>query len=212
MKNKKTYYQIILDQSGSMSDCIQPTISGFNEQLQLIQDMKEKFPEQEVVISLTTFNHEVTPLLRMVDPAQASELNRSTYRPAGMTALYDAIGFTVSALKEQAGIEIKDDKASAVIVVITDGYENSSRTFNYETIRNMIKELDNHRNWTFSYLGATLDAMEVARDLNINSRNAMVFDKADMAGTWEVLRDSHDNYMSEKGKGRVRKGFLKKKK
>ena len=34
---QKTCYHIILDQSGSMQDCIQPAISGFNEQLQVIR-------------------------------------------------------------------------------------------------------------------------------------------------------------------------------
>tara|TARA_B100000683_G_scaffold107984_1_gene106315 strand:+ start:212 stop:400 length:189 start_codon:yes stop_codon:yes gene_type:complete len=47
-KNKKTYYQLILDKSGSMSDCVQSTINGFNEQMQMIRSMKKKFPEQEM--------------------------------------------------------------------------------------------------------------------------------------------------------------------
>ena len=32
---QKTFYHIILDQSGSMQDCIDTTISGYNEQVQM---------------------------------------------------------------------------------------------------------------------------------------------------------------------------------
>ena len=59
MKNKKTYYQIILDKSGSMYDCILTTVQGFNEQIQMIKKTSEKFAEQELLVSLTTFNHEI---------------------------------------------------------------------------------------------------------------------------------------------------------
>jgi hypothetical protein len=36
MKNKKTYYLLILDKSGSMQSCVNETIGGFNEQLLII--------------------------------------------------------------------------------------------------------------------------------------------------------------------------------
>ena len=44
LKNKKTYYQLILDKSGSMHDCVNTTINGFNEQMQMIRSLKKKYP------------------------------------------------------------------------------------------------------------------------------------------------------------------------
>ena len=56
IKNKKTYYQLLLDRSGSMSSCAEEAVSGFNEQVQQIKSLQEKYPEQEFLVSLTTFN------------------------------------------------------------------------------------------------------------------------------------------------------------
>ena len=73
LTNKKTYYQIILDKSGSMSDCIAQTINGFNEQTN-DQGLQEKYPEQEILVSLTTFNHEVFFDVNCVKPDKLKEM------------------------------------------------------------------------------------------------------------------------------------------
>ncbi len=51
--NNKTYYHLIIDQSGSMSNCVNETISGFNEQLQMIRDMQRVHTSQQILVSLT---------------------------------------------------------------------------------------------------------------------------------------------------------------
>jgi hypothetical protein len=91
-------------------------------------------------------------------PDEVSELSREIYNPSGSTALYDAIGMTTRKLNENIGTELISDIATAVVVIITDGYENSSRQFDLAQIKSMIRELEATGKWTFSYLGATLDA------------------------------------------------------
>ncbi len=59
MKNTKTLYHFVLDKSGSMSDCIEATITGFNSQLETIRELQSEFPEQEFVMSLTIFDSQV---------------------------------------------------------------------------------------------------------------------------------------------------------
>ena len=59
MQKQKTIYHLIVDKSGSMSDCIEETISGFNEQVNKIQQLQNEFAEQDLSIGLTTFNNEV---------------------------------------------------------------------------------------------------------------------------------------------------------
>ena len=49
MQKQKTIYHLIVDKSGSMSDCIEQTISGFNEQVSKIREIEQSFPDQEVV-------------------------------------------------------------------------------------------------------------------------------------------------------------------
>ena len=53
MQKQKTIYHLIVDKSGSMGDCIEQTISGFNEQVSKIQQLQTEFPEQDLSIGLT---------------------------------------------------------------------------------------------------------------------------------------------------------------
>lgn len=79
----KTYYHLILDQSGSMDDCIHPTISGYNEQLQLLRSLQERYPGQAIRVGLTQFNHEVEHTFSNQNPAHVRELTQQVYRPGG---------------------------------------------------------------------------------------------------------------------------------
>ncbi|HEX5151289.1 MAG TPA: vWA domain-containing protein [Parafilimonas sp.] len=205
---QKTYYHIILDQSGSMQDCIQPTISGFNEQLQVIKSLQERFPEQDIRVGLTRFNHEVMRSYFALPPEQSAELNRNTYHPGGSTALYDAIGMTTGELNKSIGDELAGGLATVVVVIITDGYENSSRYFNGVQIKSTIKELEATGKWTFSYLGATLDAAQIAASMNIKRQNAMYFEKASMNQTFSKLGKSMGAYLKLKKEGKNPTQFL----
>jgi len=225
VRNKKTYYQIILDKSGSMSDCIESTVNGFNEQMQMIKSLHAKFPEQEVLVSLTTFNQDVDFDIECESPSELKEMNsehqssfrfkKSTdcvvYLPNGMTALYDAIGKSVNKIQDIAKKEIEKDEATVVVVIITDGHENSSTEFRYEQIQSMIKELEKSENWTFSYLSNTLNAVDNATRMNIKRENAIRYSKSDMMGTYSDISSSLDSYLEKKMRNIKEQQFFKKK-
>jgi len=211
MKNKTTHYAIILDRSGSMNDCKNEAISSFNEQLGTIKDLQKEFPEQDFTLTLATFNDRVNLLYSSEKLEKINKLNCLSYRPSGTTALYDAIGMTVQNLQQNIGNEISNNEANAVIVIITDGYENSSRSYNYQSICDLIKELESTGNYTFSYLGATLDAVEIAESLNIKSDNAMYFDKQYYSESTEILNNSYKEMANLKREGASNyNNFLKK--
>jgi len=57
MENRhKVYNLIVLDESGSMEEIKNETISGFNEIVQTVKGAEQDFPEQEHFISFITFN------------------------------------------------------------------------------------------------------------------------------------------------------------
>jgi hypothetical protein len=211
MKNNKTYYQIILDRSGSMESCRSETIDGFNEQVQMIKDLESRFPEQEVRVSLTLFNQLVNHPVRMQSARHVEELTSASYRPGGMTALYDAIGEAVMALKANVEDEVRNDQASVVVVIITDGYENSSRLFSNQAIRSLIRELEDTGKWTFSFLGAGIDAAKEAEKINIRRSNAMSFAAEDSRNVHANLAENLELYVKNKLGGKVKKDFLRKK-
>lgn len=199
---------MILDRSGSMQDCVQETINGFNEQIQMIRDLQLRFPEQEFQISLTTFNHEVEHPFEMTNVNYVKELSLHSYIPSGSTALLDAIGDAVSRLKASAMDEISRDEATAVVVILTDGHENASREFTHQQIGDLIKELEKTGSWSFSYLGATIDAVDVAEKMNISRRNSVVYKKSETGKVYTDLANSFMHYAEAKSEGRTMSDFL----
>ena len=210
---KKTFYHLIVDKSGSMSDCIPATINGYNEQMQAISSLQARFPEQEISAGLTIFNEEVQHQFFGVNPSQVNPLTKENYQPNGMTALLDAIGMTVSLIKEKNQSDLSNEDNTVVVVIITDGYENASRLFTLRRIREMITTLEATSQWTFSYLGATLDAVDVANSLAIKTMNSMSFAKNDMnKEVWDNLSESMENYLHLKKSNKQTDSFLKKNK
>jgi hypothetical protein len=129
------------------------------------------------------------------------QLSKMNYIPNGSTALLDAIGQTTTQLqnwqRNNAGID-----TTFVVVILTDGYENSSRLYNLEQVRSLIRELEASGKWTFSFIGATLDAAEVAQQMAIKAQNSYSFDKASMQGeVWDKLSGSMRGYFSKKRSG-----------
>jgi hypothetical protein len=56
--------------------------------------------------------------------------------------------------------------------------------------------------WTFSYLGATLDAVEIAERLSIKSNNTISFDKREIkTKVWDRVSSSMREYNYKKLKG-----------
>ncbi len=200
---------MILDRSGSMIDCVNETISGFNEQIQMIKDLQIRHSDQQFYISLTTFNNLLDHTYQECKVEDMKELDKNSYIPNGGTALLDAIGESVMNLKARKGNEFDRDEATAVVVILTDGQENSSRIFKLEAIRNMIRELEAGSNWMFSFMGATVDAIEVASSMNIRRQNSAQFNKSDIQGSIYSLGDSFADYAEEKSLGKKPKRFLK---
>jgi len=201
MKKQRTIYHLIVDRSGSMSNCKDATINGYNEQLKRIQSMQDEFPEQDIRIGLTMFNDTIDMKAVAEDLMNATRLTKQSYVPDGGTALYDAIGQTCLHL-EEAYARQSELPTTFVVVVLTDGYENSSRLFNLDQIRSLIKRLEGTEKWTFSFIGATLDAVEVAREMFIKENNSFSFDKQSMkTAVWDKLSDSMHSNFNKKSRG-----------
>ena len=202
MEKKKTIYHLIVDKSGSMSDSIENTINGFNEQVNRIHKMEKEFTEQEITIGLSTFNQENYNHFFQCPPSAVRKLTTESYRPDGLTALLDSIGLVSTQIEKDIKEQSEKIDTTVVIVILTDGHENSSRLFKLEDIRKMISRLEETGKWTFSFIGATLDAVSVAESMNIKSQNSFAFDKKDMKKeVWSKLSDSMENYLSKKRNG-----------
>ena len=138
MKKQVVIYQLVLDRSGSMGSVTEETISGFNEQVQRIHELAEQYPNQQICVNLCLFNHQVVQALKNVSAGNLQELSFNSYRPEGMTALYDAVGLSIRQVKKQIKMLADEARYKVYFVILTDGHENASREFRYEKIKKSI--------------------------------------------------------------------------
>lgn len=138
-KVKDKHISFILDETGSMMSIKEKTIKDFNEYIQTINKAKGIF-------TLTKFNTTKVEVVYTKPIKDVPELTTETYKPTDSTPLYDAIGKTVKALESDEG------KQDILVVVLTDGEENSSKEYDKKAITALMKEKES-KGWTFVYLG-----------------------------------------------------------
>lgn len=208
MKNKKTLYHFVLDKSGSMEDCRETTVNGFNSQLETIKELQKEFPEQEFEVSLTIFNEHIDHIQTHVEVRNFEYLSLSRYMPRGGTSLLDAIGMSINQIRITNETKILNNEMSIVMVILTDGMENASREFTYHQIASSIKALEETEKWTFTFLGADIDAIHTSKMLNIRTENVVSFDKSDMKNMMNEVSEGMRHYSHSKSEGKTKKDFL----
>ena len=178
---KRVLNLIILDESGSMHGLEKASVDGVNETIQTIKSSYEQLPEQEQLLTFVTFSGRRDSFcrtkLKLSPISQVSEFEPSDYQPGGNTPLYDTMGLMLTDMEEFA-----TDSDIVLVTIITDGYENSSRQYNTEKIKDLVSRLD-EKDWVFTYIGANQDAILEAGKMGI--RNAMNYD-SNVDGTSEM--------------------------
>lgn len=186
----------MLDASGSMHPVRSSTIAAVNQQLKSIRATAEKYPDQEISITLTLFDTTERCLFADFSPEKAPSIGPEEYRPDGCTALLDALGSRIAETERK--LRVQDD---VVMVVITDGEENASRHFTFPDLAQTIDRLKKTERWSFSFIGADMDAWSVAGRLNFSRDEVIHADKLQMQETFCQLDAELDLYMDRKAKG-----------
>lgn len=164
MKDNLTEIILILDRSGSMCPLTRDTIGGFNSFIE-----NQKKVDGEAKITTVLFNEEYKLLHDGVDINDISPLTETEYITGGMTALYDAVGKTINNVGVRLSGTAEEERPSKVIVVIiTDGEENSSREFTKDKVKEMITHQTEKYNWEFVFLGANIDSASVGSGIGIS--------------------------------------------
>ena len=172
-KSMKTriFNLIIIDESGSMQSIKTAAIDSVNETIQTIRSAQKKHENQEHFVSLVTFNDDVKTIYKCVPVDEIKELTSETYQPDCWTALYDAMGISLNALRPKVA---EDDKV--LVTVVTDGEENASKEYSGRAIKALVDELK-AKGWVFAYMGANQDVEAVAATISIT--NVMHFEASD---------------------------------
>lgn len=159
----------ILDRSGSMYGLESDTIGGFNSMLS-----KQKKEEGVTLVSTILFNVQSMVLHDRVPLEKVPKMTTREYEVGGGTALLDAIGSAIHHIKNVHKYAREEDRPQKTLFVITtDGMENSSRIYSYAQVRKMIQQQQKLADWEFLFLGANIDAGEVAEQVGIDAEHAV---------------------------------------
>ena len=168
----------ILDRSGSMSGLEKDTIGGFNSMIE-----KQKREDGQALVSTVLFDNESAVIHDRLPLDRVPPLTEREYYTRGCTALLDAVGGAIHHIGNIHKYARKEDVPEKTLFIITtDGYENASRRYDYEKVRQMIQHEKEKYGWEFLFLGANIDAAAEAKRFGISEDRAVTY-KCDAAGT-----------------------------
>ncbi len=182
-----TIIEFILDETGSMSNCLKSTINGFNN---FIQEQKEL--DNQCLMTLTKFNANglKTPYSD-IDVNIVPKLTEENFIPGYNTNLYDTIIERIS--QRHTKLLDWDEKPQVLFVVMTDGYDNASRkTSNH--VKSDIQNFMTSHDWTFVFLGAYKDCEKTAAALGFPPNNVKCFETEHMEETMQELSGAVRSY------------------
>lgn len=178
-----TLITIIIDGSGSMNSITDATLEGYNSFI-----TKQREEEGTVLVSLIIFDSQWEASnggynfgggqkLRLVRPYTAlsldevPELTRDVYKADGGTPLRDAIGNGISQTDDILKM-VKTKNPDTLVVIITDGGENTSQDYSGNLVKEMVKKREAD-GWTFIYMGANQDSWAETQHLGFQQGNVM---------------------------------------
>lgn len=158
MKKGLTEIVFIIDRSGSMSGLESDTIGGYNSML-----AKQKKEEGEAIVSTVLFDDQTEILHDRKSLEDILPMTDKEYNVRGCTALLDAVGGAIHHIGNIYKYAREQDKPeNTIFIITTDGCENASRRYDYAKVKHMVERQKARFGWEFLFLGANIDAIDVA--------------------------------------------------
>lgn len=199
----------ILDASGSMGFCNREGTKAYNALHGCYDNLVASSKDENALVLSTvcvfseSYTINIPYLASKVTPSL--ETIESCF-DRGMTALYDAIGKTVTSLEKKVS-----DGELVNVKIFTDGGENGSRKYKASGIKKLITSKEKV-GWTFAFVGTPQDVYNVQRNLAIDSSNTLEYDGTaeGFNKTMIATQDSMESYSKSASRGEdVSRGFYK---
>lgn len=167
MSKEKVKVILVVDASSSMYSTKQETIDAVEN---LIEEHR-KLTDKKVRIQIYTFDSSVREAVPLIKLKEYKGAFAASYRPSGMTALFDGIGKAITE-------NINDTEfVKTSLVILTDGQENSSQEFNKASATELITKVQDELGWDVTYLGAkAADFDSFTSSIGIVGGKAIAFD------------------------------------
>ena len=187
---------ILLDRTGSMSDIWEEALGSVNAYAASVGEADEGEIDGEDIetdVTLAVFDYQdgmqFDVLRNGVKAEDWSNVTDDEASPRGMTPLFDAIGRMVNLAES-------DKPEKAVIVIMTDGLENSSRELTKDGAK---AALDRARakGWEVVFLGAEFAKFDDAAQVGMDASKVMAVGQGSMQNSMSALAKKSRAY----GKG-----------
>ena len=193
MKDNFIHVCFVIDESGSMSGTEADVIGGFKR----VIDEQKANSAGTCSVTYYTFDHNVKQVYMGKDIKDVEYID-DKYHPGGCTALFDAVGTAIDEVgKWLDGMKEEDKPEKNLIVVMTDGGENSSKEYSASKVKEMIKHQEDKYNWEFIYMGSDLKDAKDANSLGFSTR--LYSSKANYAANYDMINSVLTCYRGDAG-------------
>lgn len=160
-----THVLFVTDKSGSMDLLAADVRGGFNSYVDTLRQDGNAYR-----LSVTLFDTEHTELCADAPIGEVPQMDARNYVPFGSTALLDAVGNTITRFRAAHPSLPEGDRA--LLVIQTDGQENSSREYSYEGVSALIQAWE-AGGWTVLYFGAGAEAWDEGARLGVSAHSIL---------------------------------------
>lgn len=193
-KALEIYNLIILDGSGSMLKLRKAARIGYNQTLNAIREAQKTYPnEQQHFASLFVFNNDVTKVFENENIVKVQNLSVSQYIPDGCTAMFDAIGLSLTNLEQRLS---SNERTLAVVTIISDGMENASKEYDLEKVVSLIDKFKD-MGCTINFIGPSYKVQDrltyaehMAKELHIDNYLAFEYTDEGFRDAWDRQSDA----------------------
>ncbi len=217
--NDAVHSYILLDRTGSMSGIWDEALTSVNAYAADIGKLEEgEQDDLDTSVTLAVFDAQdglkYDVLRKSVTPGNWETVTSDEVSPRGMTPLFDAIGRIISTAE-------KDAPEKAVIVIMTDGLENSSREMTKEGARAALDRVE-AKGWEVVFLGAEFAKFDDADAVGVSRQKSMAMSAGSMQESMsrlakksrdygkgeseEIIFDSEDRAVANEADVQARKG------
>ncbi|WP_373006732.1 VWA domain-containing protein [Hyphomonas sp.] len=187
---------ILLDRTGSMSDIWDEALGSVNAYAASVGEADEgeiEGADIKTAVTLAVFDYQESLQFDVLRKGVTSEtwidVTNDEANPRGMTPLFDAIGRVVSLAEA-------DKPEKAVIVIMTDGYENSSKEITRDGAKAALDRAKAN-GWEVVFLGAEFASFGDADAVGMSASKTMAVGQGRMQESMSALAKKSRAY----GKG-----------
>lgn len=186
-------FMFVLDRSGSMRSLHESLIKALNDNIETIRKEWQK-TGQSSYVSIVTFDDRVEEVCTDVHANSIGLFTTDDHRffARGNTSLLDATGVSISKLRDLNRDADRLVDAAYVVMVITDGAENSSRTWSARALNELMNSVQSTDRWTLTFLLSKNSKAEFCRTYGVPAGNV---------AEWDTTEEGVRNYVAKTSAG-----------